>query len=88
MLINEHELEKGSSNLSKIAKKDSLRKKGVIEGDLKIFNFMLESGRSSVLEKDDDSLTPHFENNNEFAFGRKKKEDDQLANHEHFQREF
>ena len=53
----------------------------MIEGDLKMFNFMLESGRSSILEKDDSSLTPHFENNNEFAFGKKKKEDDQIAKH-------
>lgn len=58
--LKEHEIGKDSPSLKKIAQLESVRKNGVIEGDMKMFNFLLESGRSSILEKDDISLTPHF----------------------------
>jgi hypothetical protein len=56
----------------------------VFEKDIKLFNFILESGREShiVNDRDVDMETPHFNDSNEFAFGRKRKDEEQMVRQE------
>jgi hypothetical protein len=52
----------------------------VIENDVKLFNFLLDSVRSShILHDNNDMETPHFKDSHDFAFGKKKKEEDQIV---------
>ncbi len=57
------------------------KKKGIVDSDVKLFNFLLESKSDDTLsdgimhkEKDLDMETPHFKDSCEtFHFGKKKK---------------
>lgn len=50
------------------------KKKGIVDSDLKLFNFMLDSNPDEETAHPD-SETPHFTANEQFQFGKKKKED-------------
>lgn len=54
------------------------KKNGIVDSDLKLFNFMLESSQEDEEEKltvPADSETPHFKENEQFNFGKRKKEE-------------
>jgi hypothetical protein len=56
----------------------SKKKNGVVDSDLKMFNFMLESSQEVEEEKSSnmhDMETPHFKDNEQFHFGKKKKDE-------------
>lgn len=54
------------------------KKNGIVDSDLKLFNFMLESSQEEEEEKlsaHGESETPHFKDNEQFNFGKRKKEE-------------
>ncbi len=53
---------------------DERKKKGIVDSDLKLFNFMLESCEEEV-KSHPDTETPHFKDNEAFHFGKKKREE-------------
>lgn len=61
------------------AQEDRAKKKnGIVDSDLKLFNFMLESSQEEEEEKlgaPPESETPHFKDNEQFNFGKRKKEE-------------
>ncbi len=53
------------------------KKSGIVDSDLKLFNFMLESQEEEKLaniREDKEMETPHFKDNEQFHFGKKRKE--------------
>lgn len=65
----------------KADKSEPIKKKGIVESDMKLFNFMLESGSEDgndqqiiKREREMEMETPHFKDGGEqFHFLRKKK---------------
>jgi hypothetical protein len=55
------------------------RKKGIVDSDLKLFNFLLESCEEEEAKSHPDTETPHFKDNEAFHFGKKKKEEPVVA---------
>lgn len=58
------------------------KKNGIVASDVKLFNFMLENSYTeehsqsfSLHEKDLEIETPHFKDNENFHFGKRKKEE-------------
>lgn len=54
------------------------KKNGIVDSDLKLFNFMLESSQEDEEEKlpaHSESETPHFKENEQFNFGKRKREE-------------
>lgn len=50
------------------------KKKGIVDSDLKLFNFMLDSNQDEF-KSHPETETPHFKDNDNFHFGKKKKEE-------------
>jgi hypothetical protein len=57
------------------ADKPSKKKNAIVDSDMKLFNFMLESSQEEEekLKSREDMETPHFKENENFNFGKKKK---------------
>lgn len=56
------------------ADKPNKKKNAIVDSDMKLFNFMLQSqeGEEKIITKED-METPHFKDNENLNFGKKRK---------------